>query len=239
MHLPCLHLLAASLIPLIASEPLPPSFNPPQPRAGAAAANWTTQAWQTHGNNIDWFGDFTEICLHLSGPGWRSCHNQGWATISGSGILCYNLDEGHDCCDDGSVCDADLGCCSGTCCQTDASQTVCQDGCVSLQGRGCDKTTGSCVVGRNNDAATSGVPTGPTPTSKSTGAAADPTGTTGVAPTGGAGAAGTAGAAGQSDGADEGLSNSDKIALGCGIGIGLPATIAALYMCWRECLRAN
>ena len=33
-------------------------------------------------------------------------------------------------------------------------------------------------------------------------------------------------------GASSGLSQSDKIALGCGIGIGLPATLAALYMCF-------
>ncbi|KAK8851076.1 hypothetical protein PGQ11_013555 [Apiospora arundinis] len=31
-----------------------------------------------------------------------------------------------------------------------------------------------------------------------------------------------------------GLSRSDKIALGCGIGIGLPATLAALVTCWKS-----
>ncbi|KAK6860539.1 hypothetical protein PG995_004175 [Apiospora arundinis] len=30
-----------------------------------------------------------------------------------------------------------------------------------------------------------------------------------------------------------GLSNSDKITLGCTIGIGLPATLAALVTCWK------
>ncbi|KAK8090625.1 hypothetical protein PG994_000130 [Apiospora phragmitis] len=30
---------------------------------------------------------------------------------------------------------------------------------------------------------------------------------------------------------DQGLSRSDKIALGCGIGLGLPGTIAAIFSC--------
>ncbi|KAK8093204.1 uncharacterized protein PG998_014605 [Apiospora kogelbergensis] len=37
-----------------------------------------------------------------------------------------------------------------------------------------------------------------------------------------------------SDDQSRGLSRSDKIALGCGIGIGLPATLAALFTCWRQ-----
>ncbi|KAK8133027.1 hypothetical protein PG999_001200 [Apiospora kogelbergensis] len=36
------------------------------------------------------------------------------------------------------------------------------------------------------------------------------------------------------DDQSSGLSRSDKIALGCGIGIGLPATLAALFTCWRQ-----
>ncbi|KAK8103673.1 uncharacterized protein PG998_010706 [Apiospora kogelbergensis] len=36
------------------------------------------------------------------------------------------------------------------------------------------------------------------------------------------------------DDQSSGLSRSDKIALGCGIGIGLPATLAALFTYWRQ-----
>ncbi|KAK6829597.1 hypothetical protein PG987_010181 [Apiospora arundinis] len=35
------------------------------------------------------------------------------------------------------------------------------------------------------------------------------------------------------DKAGGGLDRADKIALGCGIGIGLPATLAALVTCWK------
>ena len=175
------------------------------------AANWTTQAWQTHCNNIDWFGDLTECCLHRSGDGWRSCHGYGWATISGSGVLCYNLAEGYDCCEDGSVCDANLGCCDGTCCQTATSETVCKDGCISLKGLGCK--AGTCAFGENKAS----------PTKTAGGTAAGATGAPATSSTG-------------VNGGDGGLSRSDKIALGCGIGIGLPATLAALWVCMKGCL---
>ncbi|CZR51667.1 uncharacterized protein PAC_01544 [Phialocephala subalpina] len=101
-----------------------------------ADTNWTTQEFQTHCNNID-YTYFSDCCTAESGPGWRSCNDVGTWSLSGSTILCYNLDAGHDCGSDNTVCDSGLGCCGNSCCQNSASVTVCEDGCVLKNGLGC------------------------------------------------------------------------------------------------------
>jgi len=178
------------------------------------ASNWTTQAWQTHCNNIDWFGDFNECCLHVSGPNWRSCKGLGWATISESGILCYSIEEEHDCCADGSVCDKGVGCCSGKCCQTDSSETVCTDGCVSPKGRGC--ADGTCKIPDNGSPTTGG--SGPSQTD-----GGSPTETGGPASTGSSGTS--------VQRQDGGLSTGEKAGLAVSLIVGVPALILA-FMQW-------
>ncbi|KAF1996283.1 hypothetical protein P154DRAFT_525709 [Amniculicola lignicola CBS 123094] len=110
--------------------------------------NWTTQAFQTHCDNVNYL-DNTDCCTKESGPGWKSCNGAGDATFTSSSIICYNLDAGHDCCVDDSVCDEGLGCCGDTCCQNTTSITVCGDGCISKEGRGCvvEYGTGTCAHG--------------------------------------------------------------------------------------------
>jgi hypothetical protein len=56
-----------------------------------------------------------------------------------------------------------------------------------------------------------------------------PSSTTGVV-------AGSAGGSGGSGGEGNGYSVSDRINLGVGIGVGLPATLAGLYLCWAHIL---
>ncbi|KAF2477105.1 uncharacterized protein BDR25DRAFT_309405 [Lindgomyces ingoldianus] len=106
--------------------------------------NWTTQAFQKYCDNIN-YNDFSDCCTKRSGAGWMSCNEAGAYSLSGSAVLCYNLDAGHDCCKDNSVCDNKLGCCGDTCCQNDNSITVCEDGCISKEGRGC--LLGTCGHG--------------------------------------------------------------------------------------------
>ncbi|KAK1756534.1 hypothetical protein QBC47DRAFT_380123 [Echria macrotheca] len=189
----------------------------------AAAPNWTTQAWQTHCNNIDYFGDNNECCLHLSGSTWKSCNGVGWSTISSSGVLCYDLTSGHDCCDDDSVCDNNLPCSGGTCSQTTTSVTVCKSGCVSYNGLGCKD--GDCVHGKD-------VGSGTTPTSSS---GSDPaaSGSSGGGTTTGSGTTPT-GTETPTAPASTGLSTGDKIAIGIGVPVGfftILGTIIACYTC--------
>ncbi|KAF8864633.1 hypothetical protein BDZ45DRAFT_721606 [Acephala macrosclerotiorum] len=140
-----------------------------------ADTNWTTQAFQTHCNNVD-YTYYTDCCVAKSGPSWRSCNNVGSWTLSGSTILCYNLDAGHDCCNDNSVCDSGLGCCGDSCCQNSASVTVCEDGCVSKNGLGCVAgsygAAGTCAHGVSVSTASSSsstsTSTNSSPTSTST-----------------------------------------------------------------------
>jgi len=187
----------------------------------AAAPNWTTQAWQTHCNNIDYFGDNNDCCIHVSGGAWKNCNGVGTSTSSSSGVLCYDLTTGHDCCADGSVCDTNLPCSGGTCSQTKDSVTVCEDGCVSYDGRGCKG--GTCLYGVDVGSGTTTAPSGAASATK-TGSAPGQTGTalTG-ADLGGGGGGG-------------GLSTSDKIAIGIGVPVGI-FTILGAIIAWLMCCR--
>ncbi|KAM5349567.1 hypothetical protein ACJ41O_006072 [Fusarium nematophilum] len=207
------------------------TLNSKEPSLVARAPNWTTQAWQVKCNNIDYFGDNNDCCKFVSGPDWKSCNNVGYAEVSRSEVLCYSLNEGHDCCDDNSVCDEDMGCCEGTCCQSDSSITVCEDGCVSLDGMGC--ADGTCAHGENKDDSTTAEPdtdeTEPTGTSDDSSSSQETSAGSSSKPSSSGDSSGDSSS--KKDGG--GLSRSDKIALGCGIGIGLPSTLAALWMCFR------
>ncbi|EPE28613.1 hypothetical protein GLAREA_09734 [Glarea lozoyensis ATCC 20868] len=195
----------------------------------ARAANWTTQAWQTHCNNIDYFGDNDQCCIHLSGPNWKSCNGVGYATISDSQVLCYDLTDKHDCCKDDSVCDTGLGCCSGTCCQTSSSTTVCRDGCVAVNGTGCK--AGTCAHGADqiNTAEPDQTSVADSETATTSSGGSKVTGTPGATTSGPQ--------ASPSPSAEGPLTRADKIALGCGIGVGLPATLVAIYMCVVSCFK--
>jgi len=120
--------------------------------------NWTTQAFQTNCDNIN-YQDFTDCCQQRSGAGWQSCNDAGSYWISGSSVLCYNLNAGHDCCSDDSVCDTNLGCCGNTCCQSSTSITVCKDGCVSKNGAGCSDGTCAHGISHSSSSSSAGSPT--------------------------------------------------------------------------------
>jgi hypothetical protein len=216
MHLLKTAYLPAVVVPFSRADPIPLPTDGLQissPLLPRAAPNWTSQAWQTHCNNIDYFGDNNECCLHLSGATWKSCNGVGWATISSSGVLCYDLTAGHDCCDDDSVCDSGLPCSNGTCSQTSTSTTVCRDGCVSYNGLGCK--VGTCAHGKNVG---SGTPESASSTASGTASTPGSTGT-------GTGAGGNGGG---------GLSTSDKIAIGIGVPVGV-FTILGAIIAWYMC----
>ncbi|ORX99478.1 hypothetical protein BCR34DRAFT_606587 [Clohesyomyces aquaticus] len=145
-HARHLHFILLLGIPAIRGEPIDSAFVAEINHAllRRADLNWTTQAFQTHCDNIN-YNDNSDCCSKKSGPGWMSCNGAGYASLGGSSILCYNLDANHDCCGDNSVCDVGQKCCGNTCCQTDTSVTVCEDGCISKEGRGC--SLGTCGHG--------------------------------------------------------------------------------------------
>ncbi|KAH8779751.1 hypothetical protein F5882DRAFT_463442 [Hyaloscypha sp. PMI_1271] len=143
-----------------------------------ADLSWTTQAFQTHCNNID-YTYYSECCAAKSGSGWLSCNDVGSWSLSGSTILCYNLDAGHDCCNDNSICDTGLGCCGNTCCQNSASVTVCEDGCMSKNGLGCvageNGAKGTCAHGVSVGSSSTSKAAASTTTTSKAGSSSTPT----------------------------------------------------------------
>lgn len=204
--------------------------NPDFTNLEARAPNWTTQAWQRNCNNIDHGADNNLCCSSMSGPNWKSCNGVGWTELGGSGVLCYSLEGGHDCCDDDSVCDYGVGCCNGTCCQKSTSITVCRSGCVSLNGLGC--SDGECVHGKNK---ATGSETGTDSIVQQTEVAQEDSNDSPSKTTASSSTTTKESSSSSTSGTHEGYSKSEKIALGVGIGFGIPTALIAIFQGIRWC----
>lgn len=160
----------------------------------------------------------SDICIKDAGGG--CCAGGTCALGYGccAGLGCYPLD--------GQCCSTGLWCTSGNnCVLMNGVQRCCTDtSCTAYVSNGVTMTIApsstSSYIPITTPSPTPPTTTSPLPTPTSTPAAENSPSTTPTQP--------------EPSSTSSGLSESDKIALGCGIGVGLPGTIATIWVCLRR-----
>ncbi|KAH8771440.1 hypothetical protein BGZ57DRAFT_432092 [Hyaloscypha finlandica] len=174
--------------------------------------------------------------------GYYLCDSQTGCCANGScctDIYTCVIDHGGGCCA-GGTCEAGWGCCAGVACyplnaQCCTTGMYCEAGneCVMVSGQQRCCTDVSCtayvssgitIYATTSSPSTYSSPSSETTTNSPAASTTSSSSSSSNTPSGG----------GSNTNSYNGFSTGDKIALGCGIGIGLPATLATVWMCIRS-----